>query len=115
MAGIHQTLREVRELYAAMTGSAERAEKAARKMEDYNRQVEQMFHTAAQEIRDRASSLDRAYDRLERRVEEQASEGSKWAFLFQLLIVGVFAALFAGSARAIADWGLEAFRAWWAG
>ena len=27
MAGVHQTLREVRSLYAAMTGSAERAER----------------------------------------------------------------------------------------
>ena len=115
MANIHQTLREVRELYAAMTGSAERAEQAALKMEDCNRKVEQMFHTAAQEIREQASSLDRAYDRLERRVEKQASEGAKWVFLLQLLIVGFFAALFAGAARALADWGLEAFRAWWAG
>ena len=115
MAGIHQTLREVRELYAAMTGSAERAERAARKMEDYNRQAEQMLRTSGQEIRDRAASLDRAYDRLERRVEAQASEGSKWAFLLQLLIVGFFAALLAGIARAIVDWGLETVLPWWVG
>ena len=39
---------KVRELYAAMTGIAERAEKAALKMEDYNRQVEQMLRTSEQ-------------------------------------------------------------------
>ena len=107
MANIHQTLREVRELYASMTGSAERAEKAARKMEDCNRQAEQMLRTSEQKIQDRSSSLDRAYDRLERRIEAQASEGSKWAFLLQLVIVGFSAALLAGVARAIIDWSLE--------
>ena len=115
MAGIHQTLREVRELYAAMTGSAERAEQAARKMEDGNRQAEQMLRTSGKEIQERAASLDRAYDRLERRIEAQASEGSKWAFLLQLVIVGFSAALLAGLARAIIDWGLETLLLLWVG
>ena len=63
----------------------------------------------------REQELDSAYHRVQVRFDEIASEGSQWAFLFQLLFVGFFAALFAGVARTLAGWALEALRVWWSG
>ena len=63
----------------------------------------------------RAAALDRAYDRLQQRVDKLANEGSRWVFLLQLLIVGFWAALFAGAARSLFGWTLEAARSWRAG
>ena len=44
MAGIHQTLKEVRELYASLAGSAERAERAVERVEDLEKRVAGLVH-----------------------------------------------------------------------
>ena len=44
MAGIHQTLKEVRELYASLMGSAERAERAVERVEDLEKRVAGLVH-----------------------------------------------------------------------
>ena len=44
MAGIHQTLKEVRELYVSLTGSAERAERAVERVEDLEKRVAGLVH-----------------------------------------------------------------------
>ena len=113
--GLHDTLEKVLSLYESMTGSAERAEAAAAQMEEYNRRVADMVSSAEVRQRGREQGLDYAYDRLERRIDEHASEGSRWMFLLQLLVVGFFAALFAGAARSLVEWSLEAISRWWTG
>ena len=44
MAGIHQTLKEVRELYASLAGSAERAERVVERVEDLEKRVAGLVH-----------------------------------------------------------------------
>ena len=113
--GLHDTLEKVLSLYEHMVQSADRAEAAAAQMEECNQRVQALVSEAETRQRGREQELDHAYDRLERRIDEHASEGSRWMFLLQLLIVGFFAALFAGAARSVWERTLEALRVWWAG
>ena len=113
--GLHDTLEEVLRLYEHMVSSADRAEAAAAQMEDYNRRAERMLNEAERLGSLREQALDGTFNRLQQRMDAIYSEGSKWSFLFQLLFVGFFAALFAGVARSLAGWALEALRVWWAG
>ena len=75
MAGVHQTLREVRSLYEAMTGSAERAKRAVERVEGFEKQVERLVHTADENARIREARLKAAYERLESLVDRGANRG----------------------------------------
>ena len=84
-------------------------------MDKHNQRVDRMLIEAELRHSQREQALDSTYNRLQKRMDEIASEGSRWMFLLQLLIVGFFAALFAGGARSLLEWTLEEVRSWWAG
>lgn len=119
MAGVHQTLREVRSLYEAMTGSAERAKRAVERVEGFEKQVERLAHTADKNARIREARLKAAYERLESLVDHESRLvfwfSRTWIFLLALMCAGFMGATAYHLARTFTRWVERAISSWWAG
>ena len=69
MADIHQTLKEVRDLYAAMTGSAERP---VERVDDFEKRVAGLVHKVDETARIHEARLREAYRQMENIVDHES-------------------------------------------
>ena len=119
MAGIHQTLKEVRELYASLTGIAERAERAVERAEDLEKRVAGLVHRVDEVAQIHEKRLREAYRQMERIVDHESKMvfwfSRTWIFLLALMWAGFMGATAYHLARTFTDWVERAISSWWAG
>ena len=119
MAGIHQTLKEVRDLYAAMTGSAERAERAVERVEGFEKRVAGLVHTLDETTRIHEARLKEAYRKLESMVDHESRMvfwfSRTWIFLLALMCAGFMGATMYHLSRTFTGWVVRTIADWWAG
>ena len=119
MAGIHQTLKEVRELYVSLTGSAERAEQAVERVEDLEKRVAGLVHKVDETAQIHEKRLREAY----RQMENIANHESRmvfwfsrtWIFLLALMCAGFMGAMMYHLSRTFTGWVVRTISNWWAG
>ena len=119
MAGIHQTLKEVRDLYAAMTGSAERAERAVERVEDFEKRVAGLVHKVDETARSHEARLREAYRQMENIVDHESRMvfwfSRTWIFLLALMCAGFMGATAYHLSRTFTGWVERTISSWWAG
>ena len=112
MAGIHQTLKEVRELYASLTGSAERAERAVERVAGLVYKVDETAQVHEKRLRE-------AYRQMENIVDHESRMvfwfSRTWIFLLALMCAGFMGAPAYHLARTCTDWVERTILNWWAG
>ena len=119
MAGIHQTLKEVRELYASLMGSAERAERAVERVEDLEKRVAGLVHKVDETAQVHEKRLREAYRQMENIVDHESRMvywfSRTWIFLLALMWAGFMGATAYHLARTFTDWVERTILNWWAG
>ena len=119
MAGIHQTLKEVRELYASLMGSAERAERAVERVEDLEKRVAGLVHKVDETAQIHEKRLREAYRQMENIVDHESRMvywfSRTWIFLLALMWAGFMGATAYHLARTFTDWVERTILNWWAG